>query len=134
MKLSEFELEVMQLLWADEPASAPELHKKIQQERDVSYSTVKTIVDRLEAKGGIERCAQQGRTIFYRPLIEQEHFAKPMVKRFIERVFSGKSRPLFSHLLADENLSREDIEYLETLLKEKKNNLKGSVKGNQEEK
>lgn len=123
MKLSEFELEIMQLMWVNEPASAPELHKIIQQDRDLAYSTVKTIIDRLEAKGAISRSHQQGRTIFYKTSIKQESLAKPLVKSFLERVFSGKSRPLFNHLLAEENLSRDDIEYLEKLLKEKKKSL-----------
>ncbi|TQV89869.1 BlaI/MecI/CopY family transcriptional regulator [Aliikangiella coralliicola] len=124
MKLSDFEMEVIQLLWQRGQASAPELHKAILNERKVTYSTVKTIIDRLEEKGAIERSAQQGRTIFYQPLLAQSQFSKPLVKSFIKRVFGGKSRSLFSHLLQEEPLNSDDIAYLENLIAQKKKQLK----------
>ena len=52
MKLSDFELEVMQLLWRQGECSAPELHQLIEKNKTVTYSTVKTIIDRLEKKTG----------------------------------------------------------------------------------
>ena len=123
-KLSDFELEVMQLLWQQDQASAPELHQGIQGDRQVSYSTVKTIIDRLEEKGAIERAGQQGRTIFYRTLLSQDQISRPLVKSFIKRVFGGKPRSLFSHLLEDAPLDQEDIAYLEDLIAKKKQQLK----------
>ena len=48
MSLSDFEFEVMQLFWEMKEATAPQIHKIIEQRRDVKYSTVKTIIDRLE--------------------------------------------------------------------------------------
>lgn len=124
MKLSEFELEVMQLLWEAQEASAPELHERVQISRDVTYSTVKTIVDRLEAKGAIARSRQAGRTIFYTPLLAQDKYTKPLVKRFLDNVFGGESTTLFNHLLSDEKLKEADIEYLEKLLEAKKAELR----------
>ena len=54
MKLSEFELDIMQLLWQHEPCTASQLHKALladtQKDKKVAYTTVKTIVDRLEQK------------------------------------------------------------------------------------
>ncbi|MCE2461232.1 MAG: BlaI/MecI/CopY family transcriptional regulator, partial [Pseudomonadales bacterium] len=50
MKLSEFELDVMQQIWRNEECSAPEVHRELGEARDVTYSTVKTIIDRLERK------------------------------------------------------------------------------------
>ncbi|MCO7227484.1 BlaI/MecI/CopY family transcriptional regulator [Pleionea sp. CnH1-48] len=123
IKLSDFEMEVMQLLWQHQEASAPELHKQIASERKVTYSTVKTIIDRLEEKGAIARSRQQGRTIFYQPVLAQTKFSKPLVKRFLQRVFGGQSRPLFSHLLEDETLDKDDIAYLESLIQKKKQQL-----------
>ena len=50
MTLSDFELEVMQLFWDTEESTAPQVHQIIQQRRDVKYTTVKTIIDRLERR------------------------------------------------------------------------------------
>jgi BlaI family penicillinase repressor len=123
MSLSNFELEVMQLFWEMNEATAPQIHKIIAQRRDVKYSTVKTIIDRLEKKQSIKRSRTQGRTIFYSPINEKKSVRTPLIKDFIKRVFLGKSRPLAVHILEQEDLDLEDIEYLESILKERKKDL-----------
>ncbi|GHE91547.1 BlaI/MecI/CopY family transcriptional regulator [Thalassotalea profundi] len=124
MSLSDFELEVMQLFWEICEASAPQIHKIIMQKRDVKYSTVKTIIDRLEKKDAIKRSRSEGRTIYYLPVMEKQNVRTPLIKDFINRVFLGKSRPLAAHILAQEDLDLEDIEYLEAVLKERKKDIK----------
>ena len=124
MSLSDFELEVMQLFWQLKEASAPQVHELIAVHRDVKYSTVKTIIDRLEKKQSLKRSQTQGRTIFYTPIKEQQKVRKPLIKDFIDRVFLGKSRPLAAHILSEEELSLDDIEYLEEVLKARKQKLK----------
>jgi len=124
MTLSDFELEVMQLFWEMDEATAPQIHKIIAQRREVKYSTVKTIIDRLEKKDSLKRCRTQGRTIYYAAIKEKKTVRLPLIKDFIERVFLGKSRSLAAHILEKEELNLEDIEYLESVLKERKKELK----------
>jgi BlaI family penicillinase repressor len=116
IRLSEFELDVMTHFWSDRELSAPELYERIGTERGVAYSTVKTIVDRLEQKGAIERIANRGRTIVYAPIIKRERVRKPLVKAFLRRLFGDDLRPLFAQLLQDEKLSGEELEYLRKLV------------------
>jgi BlaI family penicillinase repressor len=118
MKLSEFELDVMAHFWSDGDLSAPELFERFGEARGVTYSTVKTIVDRLEQKGAIERVSKDGRTIFYRPAVKQERLQKPLLKSLVRRLFGGDLRPLFAQLLRDERLSDEDLEYVQKLVAE----------------
>ena len=118
IRLSDFELDVMAHFWSDRELSAPELFQRIGPARGVAYSTVKTIIDRLEEKGAIERVANRGRTIFYAPLIKRERVRKPLVKTFLRRLFGNDLRPLFAQLLQDEKLSQEELEYLRRLVAE----------------
>ena len=118
IRLSEFELDVMAHFWSDRELSAPELFQRIGPARGVAYSTVKTIIDRLEEKGAIERVANRGRTIFYSPLVKRERVRKPLVKTFLRRLFGNDLRPLFAQLLQDEKLSQEELEYLRRLVAE----------------
>jgi BlaI family penicillinase repressor len=118
IRLSEFELDVMAHFWSDRELSAPQLFERIGHERGVAYSTVKTIVDRLEEKGAIERVSNQGRTIFYAPIIKRERVRKPLVRTFLRRLFGNDLRPLFAQLLQDEKLSDEELEYLRRLVGE----------------
>jgi BlaI family penicillinase repressor len=120
VKLSEFELDLMTHFWRDRELSAPELFERVGGERGVTYSTVKTIIDRLEEKGALERVASRGRTIFYAPAIKQERIRKPLVKAFLRRLFGHDLRPLFAQLLRDEKLSDEDLDYLRQLIDDKR--------------
>jgi BlaI family transcriptional regulator, penicillinase repressor len=115
-KLSEFELDVMNLFWQQGQASAPEIHELIKVDKDVSYSTVKTIIDRLEQKQALIRAAQQGRTIYYAAAIERETFSTPLLKGFLKRMFAGDPHRMVAQLLDNEQLNNEDIEKLESLL------------------
>lgn len=118
MRLSEFELEVMNLIWVAEEITCPEIHQAIIASRDVTYSTVKTIIDRLENKGAAVRSGQVGRTIFYRANVTRESIRGPLIDEFVRRVFGGDKRPLFNHLLSGEELSEAEAAYLESLLKQ----------------
>ena len=116
IKLSEFELDVMNILWQACIASAPEVHEKIKFDKDVSYSTVKTIIDRLEQKVALTRTEQRGRTIYYAPAIERETISTPLLKGFLKRMFAGDPHKMVAQLLANEQLDNGEIEQLENML------------------
>ena len=90
MKLSEFELDVMQCFWRADECSAPEVHNAVRSVRDVAYSTVKTVIDRLERKGVLERRRQDGRTIYYRALVAPEAVQQTMLERFNRTCVRGR--------------------------------------------
>lgn len=123
MNLSNLELDVMRLIWRDKEAIVPDLHRELERDRGLTYSTVKTIVDRLEEKGAIGRIRTYGRTILYGPLIEESALAKPMVKDLLRRLFGGEARPMISHLLNEAELSSEDLAQLEQLIAQKRKDM-----------
>ncbi|MGJ8681213.1 BlaI/MecI/CopY family transcriptional regulator [Paraglaciecola sp.] len=120
IKLSEFELDVMNILWQKGQLSASQVHDKIKLEKDVSYSTVKTIIDRLEQKKAVSRESMQGRTIYYAAAIKRESLSTPMLKGFLKRMFAGNPHKMVAQLLDNEKLNNEEIEQLETMLAEHK--------------
>lgn len=119
-KLSNLELEVMRLIWRDREVIVPELHRELSRDREISYATVKTIVNRLEEKRAIERLRTCGRTILYGPIVGKDSLAKPIVRDVIRRLFAGEPRPMISHLLRDEKLSLDDLCYLEKQIAEQR--------------
>jgi BlaI family transcriptional regulator, penicillinase repressor len=118
VRLSDFELDVMAYFWEHDRLSAPALFQELGERRGVTYSTIKTIVDRLEAKGAIKRVDNRGKTILYRAAVSRESVRKPLVKAFLRRVFGNDLRPLFTQLIRDEKLSADEIEYLKRLLEQ----------------
>ncbi len=120
MRLSNFELDVMACFWKGTDLTAPEIFKLCGQERGVTYSTIKTIIDRLEAKGALARTGNEGRTISYKAAVKREKIRKPLVSSFLRRVYGEDLRPLFAQLLRDESLSEQELTYLRQLLEEKR--------------
>jgi len=118
MRLSEFELEVMQVLWDLGDTTAPEVHGAIAQTREISYSAVKTIIDRLEAKGAVCRISQVGRTIVYSSAIDEEKARAELLQEYTSKLYPGDDRiPLFNALLKERELSEDEISFLRDLLK-----------------
>ncbi|PIE02781.1 MAG: transcriptional regulator [Acidobacteria bacterium] len=120
MRCSDFEIEVLQVFWEQGDLTAPEIHEIIQKRRLVAYNTVKTIIDRLEKKGAVERIRQYGRTILFRATVAEAEITRPMVQSMLKRLFGGNRKALMSHLFQDEALSDDEILYLESLLKNHK--------------
>ena len=120
MELSKLELEVMQYFWNVDETSASDVHRLIETNRAISYSAIKTIVDRLEKKGALTRSRNVGRVILYKPLIKRASLNRTMVRDFIKRVFLGEGKPLLAHILEEEPLSLDDIAELEAILEQRR--------------
>ncbi|MEM7704826.1 MAG: BlaI/MecI/CopY family transcriptional regulator [Pseudomonadota bacterium] len=123
MTLSDFELEVLQIFWRLGDLSVPRVHEEVHRVRKVTYSTVKTIVDRLEKKGALVRVEQHGRTIIYAASVDQESLRRPLVREFVDRVFGSDRSTLFSYLMEDGELSQEEIESIQKLVTKAKRRL-----------
>ncbi len=66
--LGDLEQHVMAVLWrAQTPVSVRDVHERLHYSRDVAYTTVMTVLDRLGKKGVVER-RLEGRAWLYRPL------------------------------------------------------------------
>ena len=121
MNLTTPELEIMQALWKLGECTAPEVHRAVDTQRSISYSAVKTMIDRLEAKGAIRRVRQEGRSIVIEASIGPETVEASMLDRLVNGLFAGDRRPMFTSLLRDEALTQEDLDYLESLIRERRN-------------
>ncbi len=89
----------------------------------MAYTTLKTIIDRLEKKGAIKRVRQYGRTILYTSVKKKEELSTPLLKRLLNNVFAGNRKALFANLVRDEKLTSDEIQFLEELLEEGKKTL-----------
>ena len=113
-KISDAELSIMQVLWdAEEGLSMTELRRRVQQRTTWGSTTVKTLVQRLTAKGVLR---QEKREVFYYiPLITEAEYNASANKSFINRVYRGCARDLVAALLRSNDLSDEDVSELREL-------------------
>lgn len=118
-RISDAEHAVMEVLWKRAPMTATEVADQVVQEKDWSLQTVKTLLSRLAAKAvvGTER---DGRRFLYSPLVERDTYLTGVSRNFVDRLFGGKVMPLVAHLAEADELSADDIEEIEELLRELK--------------
>lgn len=116
VRLSEAELEVMEVLWAAAaPVSATEVAGAIANQREWSLATVKSLLSRLLAKQAVEP-ARDGRRFLYVPRIARDAYVGAESRRFISRLFSGRLSPLIAQLAEEEALDDDDVAEIEALL------------------
>jgi BlaI family transcriptional regulator, penicillinase repressor len=114
-RISDSELQLLQLLWKDSPLGATDLAQRVPKSRGWSLATVKTLLSRLLAKGAITAEAE-GRRYRYRPAIDQQSVAGRQANRLVERLFGGKISPLVAQLAEQRAIDPRDLEELEALI------------------
>ena len=112
MKLSKFELEIMDLFWDAGEVSIREVLERLPEERRPAYTTVQTIVTRLEAKGALGRTRKAGNAYLYKPLVTRKSAYRRVIDDVL-RLFGGEAQPLVAHLLETRRLSLKDLRDLE---------------------
>jgi BlaI family penicillinase repressor len=120
MRISDAELEVMEVLWAsDAPLTATDVAERIGADREWSLATVKTMLSRLTAKRAI-RFREEGRRYLYSPAVERDSYVGKESRRFVDQLFGGRLSPLVARLAEEDALDNEDIAAIEAILKELK--------------
>ena len=118
-RISDAELQLLQLLWDESPLDAVEIAERVPAERKWGLATVKTLLSRLLAKGAISAKAE-GRRFRYSPAVDREAIAGSQADRLVERLFGGRISPLVAQLAEQRGLDAEDIAELEALIRELK--------------
>ncbi len=118
-RISEAELEVMEVLWREAPLTAADVAALVDPARGWGAATVKTLLGRLLAKGALAH-EEDGRRYLYRPVIARADHVAGDVGRLVDRLFGGRAAPLVAHLAEQQRLSADDIAELEALVRELK--------------
>jgi predicted transcriptional regulator len=115
MRLTRFELEIMQSLWELGSGSVREIQERLPENRRPAYTTVQTIVRRLEEKGAVRRLKKIGNAFIFEPAVTRKSAHHRLINELLE-TFGGSARPLMAHLAETGKLSLEDLKELEGML------------------
>ena len=115
-RISEAEMQLLQLLWAESPLGASEIAERVQSEKGWSITTVKTLLSRLVAKGAVT-ARPYGRRYLYQPAIERDAVAADQARGLIDRLFGGRVSPLVAQLAEKNHLSDDDLAELEAIVR-----------------
>ena len=114
-KLGERELDIMQVLWQSGSATVADVHQSLQNKRDdIAYTTVQTMLNRLEAKGLVRR-DDSDRAHRYLPVLKEPAVVNRAIQKLAERFFSGSVEALATRLV-EKDLSLEQLQHIQKLI------------------
>jgi predicted transcriptional regulator len=113
--LTSAELDVMKTLWRAGPQSARELHDSVRKRSGWAYSTTRTVVERMVAKGLVRKSAWHGLHV-YEAAVSRPAGLASLVRSFAEDVLELKSVPIATLFAESEALSGEELSELRRLL------------------
>ncbi|MGD8360152.1 MAG: BlaI/MecI/CopY family transcriptional regulator [Gemmatimonadota bacterium] len=116
MMLSGRELDVMNVLWERGSATVSEVLEELQDE--LAYTTVLTILRRLEEKGHVRHDAD-GKAHRYLPLVHREEAQDSAIQRVTRKLFLDSPALLMSRLLRKGTLTEAELRALRTLVDER---------------
>ena len=124
-KLTKIELRVMDAMWRLGPASVREIQEALPAKHRPAYTTVQTMVYRLEGKGAVKRVKKIGNAHVFEAAITRESAQRRLVDDLLG-FFGGKIQPVMAHLVESGRLSLDDVKEAEKTLRKlsKKDNAK----------
>ena len=114
-KVTRFELELLEQLWKLGPASVREVQESLPEKDRPAYTTVQTIMYRLEEKKAVRRTRKIGNAHIFEPIVTRKAVYRRLIDDLLD-LFGGSPTPVMSHLVESGKLSLEDIRAVEKTL------------------
>ena|ERR1700761_5793972 len=108
-KLSKFELQIMDALWTRGPSSVREVHETFPEKNRPAYTTVQTMIYRLEIKKAVRRAKKIGNALIFEPIVSRHAAQSRLIDELVD-LFGGRVQPLISHLIKGGQLTLDDVE------------------------
>lgn len=114
--VSDAELEVLKVLWADGPATVRDVAAALRrQRRRLAYNTVLTLLSRLREKGYVAADRREAAHLF-RAIVTREELLGSTLTALADRVCDGTASPLVHALVRSRRFSADEIAHLRKLL------------------
>ena len=117
--LTEAEWNIISAVWENQPCAAPTVTEHLEDKTGWSYSTVKTLMDRMVNKS-LLKTERIRNLILYRAAVTKQQAQKREIMRTVKRAFDGALTPMMQFLLDSDELSKDELAELEKLIKNKR--------------
>ena len=118
MRLSKAETRILEQYWKLGTCSVREILDSLPEDERVAYTTVQTLVYRLEHKGALRRVKKIGNAQLFEPAIDQSEFRSGLVRDLLD-LFGGSPRLLVSNLLETGTITLKELKALQGALAKK---------------
>ena len=115
-RLSKLEIQIMETLWTKSDASIREMQDAFPAKKRPGYTTVQTMVYRMEAKKVVRRVRKVGNFHIFQPLVSRDVAQLRLIDELLA-MFGGRSQLVVMHLVKSGKLGLEDVKEAERELK-----------------
>ena len=115
-RLSKFDLRIMEALWSRGPSSIREIQEAFPEHGRPAYTTVQTIVYRLEGKKAVRRAKKISNARIFKAVISRSEAQRRLIDDFLG-IFGGQAQPVMAHLIESGKLTLEDVQEAEKILR-----------------
>ena len=108
-KLTRLEHQIMEALWNEGALSVREIQERFPETNRPAYTTVQTVVYRLEGKKAVRRAKKVGNAHVFEALVSRHSANRRLVDELLN-FFGGRTQPLVAHLIESGRLTLKDID------------------------
>ena len=123
IELTRAEWAIIKAVWNNEPCAAPAIQEMLFKQTKWAYSTVRTLMDRMVAKG-LLRAEKAGSVTLYRSAVTREQAQRSELLYALKHAFNGALTPMLQCLLEAGELSEEELAEIEGLIKARRKRAK----------
>ena len=123
IELTEAEWTIIKAVWENEPCAAPAIQEKLFKRTEWTYSTVRTLMDRMVAKGLLTAEKIRNLTL-YKSAVTRAQAQRGELLYALKHAFNGALTPMVQCLLETNDLSADELAKLESFIKAKKRTAK----------
>ena len=116
-RLSKLELQIMEVLWERGPSSIRDVQESFPAAARPAYTTVQTMVYRLEAKKALHRSRKTGNAHIFEAVVSRNAAQRKLIDEFLG-LFGGRMQPVMNHLIEAGKLTLDDVQDAEKTLRE----------------
>ncbi len=121
IELSEGQWAIMKVVWELQPCAAPTVQEALLKSRKWSYSTVRTLMDRMVPQGLLTAEKMRNLTL-YRAAITPQQAQRGEVLYALKHAFNGALTPMVQCLLESHDATPEQLAELEKFIQKKRRN------------
>jgi BlaI family transcriptional regulator, penicillinase repressor len=107
----------METLWSRGPSSIRELQEAFPEGRRPAYTTVQTVVYRLEWKKAVRRTKKVSNAHVFEPMVSRNSVQRRMIDELVG-IFGGRALPIVTHLIDSGRLTREEVREAQKALRD----------------
>lgn len=105
----------MEALWTKGPCCVREIQESFPARNRPAYTTVQTMVYRLEVKKALRRIKKISTALIFEAVVSRKAAERRLIDDLLG-LFGGRSRPIMAHLIESGSLTLEDVRDAEKVL------------------